>query len=99
MAEQDNIEQEFEEAHKRNIERIQEEAEFQKKLAVKQKRKNQFQREMAVSNTLQQIFIWLKYRWVSMLLLQLALIATGSLLGVTGRVLWEIWKKMFLMPL
>lgn len=90
---------EGEEAHKSNLDVIKEEAKYQEKLVRKQEKINQFRRKMQAASLAKQILIWIEYRWKSALLLQAAVVATGSLLGVTGKILWEIWKTIFTVQL
>lgn len=76
-------------------ERTEQDNKLKDRQAKKALKRAQFINEMKASSTARKMFIWLKYKWLDSILFYISLIATGTLLIIAGRILWEVAKMIF----
>ena len=51
--------------------------------------------QMEAASTFKRLLVYLRFQWLDLLLLQLTIILTGTVLGVTAKVVWDIWGAIF----
>jgi len=65
------------------------------KITKRQLLKKQMEQEMAAADTFRRLLIWMKYKWLDLIFLNITIILTGAFLGITARAVWEIWTYIF----
>ena len=65
------------------------------RLAKKLEKKANFIKEMNASSTYGKMWVWLKHKWFDSILFWCTMIITGTVLIITGRILWEVAKMVF----
>lgn len=65
------------------------------KQAKKAEKRADFINQMRAATTFGKMVVWLKHKWFDSILFYITLIITGCLLGIAGKIIWEVWKMIF----